>query len=559
MKQSDGSERLTRSDALAAAILIATVWLLYGKVLRLWWTYDDVFYIHFLLTHSPFSYLFSPRVWQAMPARLLVPLEFLSYQFDLFAFGLRPRLFYAHQLTSLAGATVAVFVLLRLWFSRALALFASLLFVAGVPLTTWASQLMVRNYLEGLLLAGLSARCFVIAVRQGRPSLSVTSAFLYLGAALAKEVYVPLPLLLLALREGDWRSRLRHALPHGLALGAYVTYRYILLGTLLEGYGWAVRPREWFGLVLSLPSKIARTFWGPLALAGAVMGICLAIALAVLLLQRRNSLGVLALSILLVLTPIVPVSKATDPRYGVLAWLLLAVAFGFGYRELPGGYAAFLLAAVLALATLIANRQEWQRRMEEAERMSEEGRSFLSMPSGDLLRHPRIPAAAMNETRWLKEEFLGRPKGSGWFADDIYLCRTRPEGRIWEYREPAKAVRDMTAQARDAAARYCASLQRAAPLSARFESFGGSLFWSLGPYETGKYSLVLDRGVQSFPVAREDGYRIEPPLLTLMVRYESPEGWVTFSPELTMNFRAARRFVWSRPDREESPRVSLEN
>jgi hypothetical protein len=154
----------------------------------------------------------------------------------------------------------------------------------------------------------------------------------------------------------------------------------------------------------------------------------------------------------------------------------------------------------------------------------------------------------MNETRWFKEESLGLPKGSGWFADDVYLCgAASPAARVWEYDATQARVREVTAEVRSAAIRYCSSLRLSAPLRAEFESLGNVVFWHLGPYSEGRYSFVLKKGIESFAVPAEAGYQALPKNLSLMVRYASPAGWTTFSPELTMDFQSSARFRWERP------------
>ena len=55
---------------------------------------------------------------------------------------------------------------------------------------------------------------------------------------------------------------------------------------------------------------------------------------------------------------------------------------------------------------------------------------------------------------------------------------------------------------------------------------------------------MIDGGIERFDVERRDGYRIDAGLLTLQVRYEAPEGWVTFSPDLSIDIRGGRRFSW---------------
>ncbi|HKD10459.1 MAG TPA: hypothetical protein VKE50_00215, partial [Thermoanaerobaculia bacterium] len=62
----------------------------------------------------------------------------------------------------------------------------------------------------------------------------------------------------------------------------------------------------------------------------------------------------------------------------------------------------------------------------------------------------------------------------------------------------------------------------------------------------GRYWLVFDRGVEAFPVPRDGGYQTSPGVLSLMLRYQSPEGWTTYSPQLTIDFQASPRYRWER-------------
>src|SRR5207248_2904226 len=114
---------------------------------------------------------------------------------------------------------------------------------------------------EGLVLALAATIVFVIAIRRDSLPLSVASGVLYLLAALAKEVFVPLPLLLVAMpwraggppagpppaRRREENTRRRAAgVPAGEAAGAplvalivYVVWRITVAGASLHGYGWA--------------------------------------------------------------------------------------------------------------------------------------------------------------------------------------------------------------------------------------------------------------------------------------------------------------------------------
>jgi hypothetical protein len=533
--------------------LAAFVWILYHPVTRLWWMDDDLFHLHFLSMHSALEYCFSPRVCRLMSDNLFTPLPYVSYSLDLALFGRSPAAFHAHQLLALFVAAAALYAAFRRWLSPSLSGFAASFFVLGIPSAFWVLDLMLRHYLEGLIWAALALIGFVEAIRRTRPGLSILSSVFYFAAMSEKEIYVPLFVFLLFLPEGSWRGRLRLLRWHVVALLMYLGWRWVMLGTLLGGSGWAIRPRELPRLIATLPVRIGdKIFSGPPAFIAILLG-CVLAGATWLAWRRRGTLNVVALSAILILGPLIPAAQSTDERFGTLPWLLICVLFVFGCQDLLATSFRARRAAVLLLlvgfsAAFICNRADWRKKYAWATQMSTEGRFFLSMLPSDLLRHPRIPPGAMNETRWFKEESLGLPKGSGWFADDVYLCgAASPAARVWEYDATQARVREVTAEVRSAAIRYCSSLRLSAPLRAEFESLGNVVFWHLGPYSEGRYSFVLRKGIESFAVPAEAGYQALPKNLSLMVRYASPAGWITFSPELTMDFQSTARFRWERP------------
>ncbi|HKR62503.1 MAG TPA: hypothetical protein VJZ00_02125, partial [Thermoanaerobaculia bacterium] len=165
-----------------------------------------------------------------------------------------------------------------------------------------------------------------------------------------------------------------------------------------------------------------------------------------------------------------------------------------------------------------------------------------------LLRTPAIPPAAMIELQWLKEEHLRGARGSGWFYDDLYLCAAGLNGRrIYEYHPVKRDVIEVTARIPDFARAYCSSIRDKVPLRAEFRHRRDSLFWRFGPYPKGQYRVILGGGVQAFDVPREDGFSLPGvPGLALRVRYQSPEGWVTYSPELNLEFSKQPELIWAR-------------
>jgi len=396
-----------------AALLGGAVGLLHGRAAGLWWTNDDFYAIHLLWKKSVPEALLSTGAWRQ--SRMFTPLLLVSFDADLHAFGLRPRVFYAHQLAALAGAAAALYVALRLWLPRGAALVASLLFLCGVPTIAWSRELLVRQYAEGLILAALATRLFVLSVRRDRAAPAWGSALLYLGAMLEKEVYVPLVALLVLLPESDARRRLRRLVPHGVAVAAYVAARWAVLGTPGGGYGWTVRAGELPGVIARLPAAAARSL-----LSGSAWDWVLLVALAAgvaaaLWVSGRRGAGLFAAALVLALAPVVPVAKAFQDRYAGLAWVAVCAAFGFGCAALARrgrAPAAAGLAASALVAAVLVQRRAGESRWATAERMSAEGMSFMGMSAGEHLRHPAIPPAAMVELRWLKEDGLGRARGA---------------------------------------------------------------------------------------------------------------------------------------------------
>ena len=64
------------------------------------------------------------------------------------------------------------------------------------------------------------------------------------------------------------------------------------------------------------------------------------------------------------------------------------------------------------------------------------------------------------------------------------------------------------------------------------------MFWDFGPYTDGSYSVLFADGIKAYDVPRHDGFRLSGvQMLTLRLRYQSPAGWVTYSPDIVVDFK----------------------
>lgn len=539
-------------DTAFAAVLVLLVIVLYRKVVRLWWTYDDAYLLHLATDYRLADAFFSSAQW---PQKLFTPIVMVFYEGEMSLLGLNPTQWFVVHLVFVTLSALAFYGALRLYFQAPAALAGSVLYVASVPLCSLTTEISGIHYFVAILTGSLAAIAYVAALRRGSAALTILSALLYLLGMLAKETIVPLPLFFLVVPDRTIRARIRFTIPHWIALAIYLLWRRAVIGTFLGGYGWATRLEEWPGLIASLPKKII------LACAG--VDLATGLGLTVLLItgivclfryadsdERRRRAVMFIVALALAVGPILPVSKEMQRRYVLMPWLCVSIAFVAGAeslrrRDARGG---MILLALVPLLAVINNRQEWSFEYGRTLRMSEEARFFTEMPAGGLLRHPAVPPAAMGEFNWLKSTHLGKQSGAGWFYDDFYLCTAGITGRpTWQYSAEKRKIVNVSADLPRIARRHCKSIRHDQPLSAEFEYRDGTLFWEFGPYEEGRYRVLMGEGVQAFDVPRADGFLLpDIPGLTLRIRYDAPEGWTTYSPPIALDFVHRPRTVWRR-------------
>ena len=539
------------AEAAIATGLAALAWLLYAPVVHLWWTHDDLYHLHLLLGNPRAWYFWDRAVYQAPPPKMLTPLLFLSLDADRFLFGLRPAAFHLHQLASLSLAAPALYAVLRLWLERAWAALGAAIFLLGPPVASIALMVMVRHYVEVIPLAALALGLWVLAFRRPRYGLwlSAASALCWFLAALEKETAVPLVLFLPLIPVGTVRERLHRAVPHAAALLAYVAIRVYFLGTP-QPYGFEVKPGDWPGLILALPSKVVAEMRGVPSPASWALLIVLLCGLLVVAVQSWGNALRVGAGLAFALAPVLPVSTQMEPRYAVAAWLVAAMTLPFAWQALAarsGRNRSLAAALAVAVCALVANRIDWKDRLADSQRRSAESLAFLSMGSGELLRGPLGVPGELGELRWYKEEVQGLPRGAGWFLDDLYLCLHPESSRVRAWDEATRHVIDLAPRLPSIRRTFCSAIHGAAPLAVEIRGEGTGVSWSLGPYAAGRYRFVLGDGATAVDMPRTGGFllrQLAP--FSLRVKYESPDGWVTYSPALSVDPAVKTAVSWRR-------------
>lgn len=523
-------------DIAWAAVIALVTSALHWRILSLGWTYDDPFHLHFLLTHR-FRMVVTPTFWRELPFKMYTPLQFASYKVDLHFFGVNARLWYVHQLISLSAAAAALFALLRLWWRRSFATIGTALFVCNPQVLGWAGLLMARQYIEGFVFACVAITLYGRYLRQKRLPLLVIAVSTYAIACLCKEVFVPLPILLFLMPESTSRESARSVLPFLAVTALYLALREAMLGTFFGGYGWAVPADERVRFYARAPFRILFAAFAPLKLWLAVAaGTC------VFCVRRPLRIVGLAIAACVLILPILPVSTELEPRYLVLPslfGLLACVAAAESFTRLRGIVPALsLLAWVIAAGVVNGSLL-----LKSLVRQSGESRFFLQLGPADVLAHPIIPPGAMPELLWLRSYF-GRPAGTAWYYDEIYRCSHDLAGRrIWS-RWGSKFILMPSGVASDSP---CDDDRHA--LTVQMNYSADTLYWTVGPYHDGTYTLLIGEGIQAFDIPAHWGFHLPGMTsLTFRIRYEARSRWRTYSPPLTIDGTRGT-LSWQRPER----------
>ncbi len=520
-------------DAIALSAPLGLFWALHHPALDSWWIRDDPCHLTLILDHG---------IWRPFVSAIgffLTPLLGFSLGLDFSLFGPEPGAFYGHQLLSFSVLIVAGYAFLRAYLTPAGAGLALALFVVSTPAFAVARLLMNRHYLEGLTLALVGLLLYRRSVDGDRFPLAILGAACYLLATTAKEVFVPLVVLLPFVASGDLRRRWRHALPFVAATGSYGIWRLTMLGwsNSLSGYG-ALGGEFRLSALLEVPRLLGLAEpWRLVVAIGAG-------AAAVLVLGRRSRSSALALGAGLVAlaAPLIPVAARLEPRH-LFLWAFAGasiLAAAFVPPKALGGDRYVLLRAlggmlllVLALASLA--RSDFRRHLGPAlDQHRGEGSFVLEDSRQGLLLTTVNHSTFLQCLAQLRRDVLGKPGGPGFCGDACYCSERFPGERRWRYAD-GRLVED------PAGADCTIAGDRALEIDLAHDRAGKRMSWTFGPYPEGSYQVLLISGAKapgvSIPVAlpRQGSmpyWLFEP--LRFVVRYRSPEGWQTYSAVYTV-------------------------
>lgn len=317
-------------EMMALVVPLALFWVLYGHILGHWWTYDDLDILHYVDVIGPTAGFHDP----ALKYNFYTPLQHFSLGMDYLLFGLEPVGYYWHHLLSMSLVLITAFYFLRRFLSAIQVSMTLGIFIVLLPTAQITNFLMVRHYVEGLIFALLSLIAFCKGIENYDRRWLILGSVFYFVSTLAKEIYVPLPALLLLLPIGSIVDRIRSSLPFIVATAVYTLLRFYMLGNeVVTGYSGQFS--SW-SAIAEMPKNIAAQmgwrYWWQLPLFTMVLT-----GIGYSLTRKPVAILITGVSLLaLVLLPLFPVlgRLAIFSYYLLLFGLVFSVAVVFGIMKL---------------------------------------------------------------------------------------------------------------------------------------------------------------------------------------------------------------------------------
>lgn len=349
-----------RRETLVAAISVVLFWFLYRDFLNGWWMADDSQHLLSVIRSGIWAHFYVPNEKLGLIPANLTPWLYLDYGIDFWFGGLQPHAAYIHHLLAWLATLVALSVLLVRILGSVFSLIAIALWLLSVPVGSVAQLLCTRHYLEGLLFSILS----ILSYRSycaSPTSRTLLLATLFYGVAItAKEIFVPLGILLIAHRalkveyrpartSASWTECIEIAQsfvvatkrmwPIIIVMASYVIWRAHMLGwhRLVAGYedpGLRTQP----AMLLNLPATWAKTMqWTPWMepLWASLIGLALALWLiASPRAARLPTVAFTGIATLTILLPLYPVLARIEvnPHYLFLPGLIWSVCAAWALR-----------------------------------------------------------------------------------------------------------------------------------------------------------------------------------------------------------------------------------
>jgi hypothetical protein len=529
------------THVIALSLPILLTFHFYQAHLHAWWLADDPALLQAIAAQGIFPHFYVSDVWRQVSPANLTPWLLASLGIDWQLFQLAPFGYYLHHFLAFSLVLSVSYWLLIRYFSPLIASFVLSWFVLSTPVAHLLQFLMVRHYLEGLGFAVAALLFYLKALRYDNRQWSLLGSGCYLLAVTAKEIYVPLIILLPLFPEARWRQRINHLIPFIFIAIGYVLWRAEMLQwqRLVSGYDSSVIPKLTWDYILHLPQHLMRILEWVTPWQRIIFSATLLLFWSVLLRQARISqILQVFLWIAAVSVPIIPVLTILDTRYLVLPYFLLCIGFGWSLQYLKPRYpvAAIILGFCLVIASVQTVYHLSFNQLQQ--RYRAEGHFILRGESGTLMQ-PIGMYWYYQGLQWLRIHTLQLPDSTSVCYDPCVCAMTPP---IYHY--DAHQLRlDKYTESQATCGLKMQSLQS----QVRLEN--DILFWQLVAHPTGQYYASLSKNNQLhgqfFPIPATGQFAVVAEKVYLVFKYVAATGETQYSPNLEVTTPPKTRHLMS--------------
>lgn len=545
------------SYGIVVVILGLVTYVFHHSALSGFWRIDDGTHLKFAALHSAWEYFFVPDITgQQSGHKFVTPWNVFFYDINLWLFGLNPKGFYAHQLIIIWGTSIATYFFIRFWGSTQWALFGSFLFLLGAPTVHIAQELMTGHYAAGLLFSILALYYYISALRKQNKWLALTSAFFYLLATTCKEIYVPLIGILLFIPEGNLKRRLFYAIPFALVALMYVYWRYNVLGGYIGGYnhGPPVINLDNIWIILNNFLHIPYVMLGSGNAGMYVLAILVVISIAYFIKNIDKSSYILV-GLVLILLPLIPIWQCiggSKQRFIFLPWWSFSVYCAILFaKQTKFSFVSYILSVSMLILVSFTSYTEMTVSPSAAVYKCHDAvtRFALNSSTNQVFYDSHnvwYPSSAV-ATPLLDAEKIIDPASPirAYIVPDINIISVLNLNRkdVFGYDELCQCVKKINKKL--PALLIQKNIKRMA-LYVDLKHDGKYLNWSIGPYEKGIYKVIMRYNSKCFSISTvSKSGSIKAKAADFYLRYESPEGWSTYSELIHFDSKENSKLQWS--------------
>ena len=519
---------------LLTPIIIAAI-IYFPCIKNGWWTVDDPLILNLTIQNGWYKFFYKKEVWHQISSTNLTPWINLSYAIDWFLFGFNPKgFFYHHYLSFLLAIFLCELVIYRtLGLTTALA--SSLLFIITLPTAMTASFLWLRHYIEGLALSALALLLFLKSYKNLSLYYSVFGAIFYFLACTAKEIYVPLIILIILYPNTFSRKHFRLKISYLFVLFVYILWRYHMLGhNFITGY-----PSQSFISWTSFFYLIFYNLYLHKVLTFIVIFLFLSLLLFYFSILSNFLKFYFSLIFFSIIFPIVKVSffllKIKNnfgySRILLLFSLFLCLFFSFSLKSSQKRIftaLTFLLLFINAMAFYLNDPIDFANNLYN--KYKQLGTFLLSKSDKDVLVYPYEDTYFLNHLLAIYKRILIDKTSFPIICADFCSCK-----QFFEENSNKEHVNFYLFNGNKIVKKdnFTCNVKNNFHPYAKIKCKNGKIFWEMGPFTKGKYCiLMLEQGIpkSKFCLPRKGVMSILfPKEIFLRIVYISPDEWLSYS------------------------------